>query len=169
VANTPPPATLPDDGSVPSGDAVTRSRSHAIGGGSEAPLQSHHTSPLESVGFGIGGSAYVLTAGVGFVYATTILPLTALFAGAKAQPVLLWLLLPIGGPLFAQENDSLKHKPVLRAFLIGDGVLQGAGLLLGLIGVALSGKNSRNESGFDLSLGVPGSTATGVTIRLRTL
>jgi hypothetical protein len=169
AADAPVPATLPDDGSVPD-DYVPRSRSRAIGGGSEAPLKTHHTSPLESIGFGIGGSAYVLSAGVAFVYVTTVLPFGAIFAGAKVHPVLFWLFLPIGGPLFAQQDDSLKHQPVWRAILIGDGVLQGTGLVLGLIGVALSGSGSRSsQPGFDVSLGVDGSTATGFTLRWRTL
>lgn len=174
----PAPETL--DGSGPSespGDSSAeptepaRPRPKTIGGMPEMLGEEDYTHPLQTVGIALGANSYVISAGIGLIYLIVVYPLQALFGSNKVEPVTLWLLVPIAGPWMAQYEDLVKDKPGWRALLIADAGLQAVGLVLGLIGAALSGKRpSRSESsGLELQLGVAGGGLVGVTLSFRTM
>ncbi|HEY2736535.1 MAG TPA: hypothetical protein VGI70_21190, partial [Polyangiales bacterium] len=126
-----------------------------MGGMPDDPRGEDYESPLKTIGIGLGGGSYVLSAGISLIYLVVVYPLQALFGSNKVEPVTLWLLLPIAGPWLAQYEDGVKNKPVWRGVLIGDAALQATGLVLGVIGAALSGRrNSAAESarGVELKL-----------------
>ena len=146
----------------------TRQMPQTIGGMPEAPRGAPYTSPLKTVGLGIGGTSFALSFGSGLIYLSVVYPFQALFGSAKPEPVMLWLLLPIIGPFMAQTRDLVKDKPAWRVVLLVDGALQATGLVVGLIGAALSGRRAREEAstatGPELSLGVAGMGLAGMTV-----
>jgi hypothetical protein len=143
----------------------------SMGGMPDEAQGEDYESPVKTLGVGMGGSSYVLSAGAGLIYLIAVYPLQALFGSSKVEPVMLWMLLPIIGPWMAQYEHSVRDKPVWRGVLIGDAALQATGLVLGLIGAALSGRRapSSQHSGLDLHLGVAGGGAIGLTVSLRTM
>jgi hypothetical protein len=136
---------------------------HTIGGMPEGPTEYEYTSPLKKLGIGLGLGSYALSAASGLVYLIYVYPLQALFGSDRVETVMPWLLLPIIGPWMAQYEDSVKDSPVWRGILIGDAVLQATGLLLGLLGAALSGTRTveRSErSQFEVRWAVTNLTVT---------
>jgi hypothetical protein len=147
------------------------SSSESMGGMPEGPRSVYYTSPLKTLGIGMGGGAYVLSAGAGLFYLVFVYPLQALFGSNKVEPVMLWMLLPILGPWMAQYEDLVKDQPFWRGVLIGDAALQATGLVLGLLGAALSGSRDiePESTGLELKVGVAGGGMLGMTVSLRTL
>ncbi|MET0384719.1 MAG: hypothetical protein ABW321_02110 [Polyangiales bacterium] len=163
------PETLPDDLDAD----VQRSGSTAIGGGPEAPLGYKYTSPLKQFGINLGMGVYGVNLFVGLAYLAFVYPIQSIVGSSTPEPILLWNMLPLIGPVLAAfVEDSVKDKIVWQAILIGDASLQAAGLLIGLLGAALSGRRSEppeHATGFDVQLGVAGNGGTGLTLRFRTL
>jgi hypothetical protein len=156
----------------PASEGQAPERHQTMGGMPEEPGGEYYTSPLKTIGIDMGGGSYAISACVGLFYLVFVYPFQALFGSNRVEPVMLWLLLPIAGPWMAQYEDLVKDKPGWRGVLIADAALQATGLVLGLIGAALSGRVSRESestTGFELRLGVAGSGALGVTMSLRTL
>jgi hypothetical protein len=157
----------------PSGEAnQSRPAPETMGGMPEDPRGEEYTSPLKTLGIELGGGSYMLSLASGLIYLIAVYPLQALFGSSKIEPVMLWTLLPIIGPWMAQYEDSVKNKPVWRGVLIADAALQASGLVLGLIGAALSGTRapaSQYATGFEWRLGVAGHGAIGLTVSVRTL
>lgn len=146
----------------------------SIGGMPDNPHGEYenYTSPLKPLGTAMFAGGYVVNVAVSLVYLATVYPLQALFGSSKVEPVMLWLLLPIAGPWMAQYEDHVKDSIAWRAVLIGDAAIQATGLVLGLIGLALSGtRDVPRESGarLELHMGVAGAGMTGLTLTLRTL
>jgi hypothetical protein len=130
-----------------------------------------YTSPLKKIGLELGFGSYVVSALVGLIYVIDVYPLANLFGSMKFEPVMPWLMVPIAGPLIAQYQDHVVHKPGWRAVLIGDAALQASGLIIGVLGVLLSGERTREPGetgGLELHLGVAGMGMTGLTVSLRT-
>jgi hypothetical protein len=150
---------------------IAEPRGESMGGMPDEPRGEYYTSPLKTIGIGMGGGSYVLSAGAGLFYLVLVYPLQALFGSNKVEPVMLWMLLPIIGPWMAQYEDLVKNQPFWRGVLIGDAALQATGLVLGLIGAALSGRRDipSESTGLDLKLGVAGGGMLGMTVSLRTL
>jgi hypothetical protein len=146
-------------------------RTETMGGMPEGPRGEYYTSPLKTIGIGMGGGSYVLSAGAGLFYLVFVYPLQALFGSNKVEPVMLWMLLPIIGPWMAQYEDLVKDQPFWRGVLIADAGLQATGLVLGLIGAALSGRRDieSESTGLELKVGVAGGGMLGMTVSLRTL
>jgi hypothetical protein len=175
----PPMAAEPSAREAPEGEPASEDatdpsdyRQQTMGGMPEEARGEYYTSPLKTVGVGMGAGSYVISAGIGLFYLVFVYPFQALFGSNQVEPVMLWLLLPIVGPWMAQYEDLVKDKPGWRAVLIGDAAMQATGLVLGLIGAALSGRTSRvseSTTGFELKLGVAGCGALGMTVSLRTL
>jgi hypothetical protein len=143
-----------------------------IGGGPELIGSYNYTSPLEKFGTDLLVASYALNVLISIGYLAVVYPLGKLFGDATLNPVFLWMFVPIVGPFFAQYTDAAKSKPILRAVLIGDSVLQATGLVVGLIGLALSGRREHHaaaRSGVELKLGVEGAGLTGLTLCVRTL
>jgi hypothetical protein len=156
----------------PASEGQAPERQQSMGGMPEAPGGEYYTSPLKTIGIDMGGGSYAISACVGLFYLVFVYPFQALFGSNRVEPVMLWMLLPIAGPWMAQYEDLVKDKPGWRGVLIADAALQATGLVLGLIGAALSGRISRESestTGFELQLGVAGSSGLGVTMSLRTL
>lgn len=147
-----------------------RARSSTIGGMPEL-VEEEYTSPLETLGIALGGNSYVLSAGIGLIYLIFVYPTQALLGHGKVEPVALWLLLPIVGPWMAQYEDLVKDKPGWRGVLIADAGLQAVGLVMGLIGAALSGKRTHTSetTGLELKWAVGSSGAVGLTVTLRSM
>jgi hypothetical protein len=144
-----------------------------IGGGMD-PLGGsyYYTSPVQKLGSDLFFGSYILGALVSVVYLAVGYPLQALFGSNKVEPVMLWMLLPIIGPWFAQYEDSVKSKPFWRVVLVGDAVVQASGAVLGLIGFALSGRRAfapQRATGVELKLGVAGAGLAGITLSVNTL
>ncbi|HTU60376.1 MAG TPA: hypothetical protein VMF89_18120, partial [Polyangiales bacterium] len=132
----------------------------------------YYTSPLETFGTNLFLTPYVLGALTSLVYLAVVYPLQALFGSSKVEPVMLWMLLPVAGPWFAQYEDSVKSKPFWRVVLVGDAVVQAAGVVVGLIGYCLSGRRPirpTQATGVELKLGVEGAGLAGLTLSVRTL
>jgi hypothetical protein len=132
----------------------------------------YYTSPVETFGTNLFLTPYVLGALVSVVYLAVVYPLQALFGSNKVEPVMLWMLLPVAGPWFAQYEDSVKDKPFWRVVLVGDAVLQAAGVVVGLIGYCLSGRRPvrpARATGIELKLGVAGGGLAGLTLSVQTL
>lgn len=163
----------PNDPAAPQLEAPsTLSSSQTIGGMPDEPRSYQYTSPLKKLGFNIGVGTYAVTALVSIIYMIDVYPLQELFGDATFEPVMPWLLIPIAGPLIAQYEDHVIHKPGWRALLIGDAALQAGGVLIGLLGLILSGERTREPeraSGFDLQLGAAGVGLTGLTVSFKTL
>lgn len=143
-----------------------------IGGGPEPVGSYYYNSPLKQFGSDLLVGSYALNLFVSIAYLAVVYPLQALFGSNKVEPVMLWMLLPIAGPWFAQYEDSVKSKPFWRVVLIGDAALQASGVLVGLIGLALSGERARKPraaSGVELRLGAQGAGLAGVTLSIHTL
>jgi hypothetical protein len=158
----------PEPGEAPQWLNQSRQVPTMLGGATEY----HYTSPLEKFGSDLFFGSYVLGAVVSLVYLAVVYPLQALFGSSKVEPVMLWMLLPIAGPWFAQYEDSVKSKPFWRVVLVGDAVLQASGVVLGLIGLALSGKRTikpQASTRVELNLGVAGAGLTGLTLCVHTL
>jgi hypothetical protein len=131
----------------------------------------YYTSPVETFGTDLFLGTYVLSALVSVGYLAVVYPLQALFGSNKVEPVMLWMLLPVAGPWFAQYEDSVKSKPFWRVVLVGDAVLQAAGVVVGLIGNCLSGRRPirpTRASAVELKLGVEGAGLTGLTLSVQT-
>jgi hypothetical protein len=139
-----------------------------IGGAPEpARTEYYYNSPLKKIGSDLLFGGYALSVIVSVAYLAVVYPLQALFGSNKVEPVMLWMLLPIAGPWFAQYEDSVRSKPFWRVVLIGDSVLQASGIVVGLIGLALSGTRkleAQSASRIRLNLGVAGAGPTGVTL-----
>jgi hypothetical protein len=138
-------------------------------GGVPEPARTHYyyNSPLKKFGSDLLFGSYALSALAGIGYLAVVYPLQALFGSNKIEPVMLWMFLPIVGPWFAQYEDSVKSKTVWRVVLIGDSALQVSGLVVGLIGILLSGKRQvapQAAARVQLRLGVAGAGPTGVTL-----
>lgn len=164
------PAMLPED---PDAHAVAnpdlRQSSEPVGGMGE--LTGHRTSnPVLKTGIDLGLGTYTVNALIGLFYLVGVYPVQALFGSSRVEPVMLWLLLPIAGPWFAQYEDSVKDKPVWRGILIADAALQATGLVVGLIGAAIGGTRSRSYahanqgSRLSLRLGISSVTLTFQTL-----
>lgn len=145
-------------------------------GGSRDPVQGsyYYTSPVQTFGSDLFFGSYVLSALVSVVYLAVVYPVQALFGSNKVEPVMLWNLIPIVGPWFAQYEDSVRSKPFWRVVLVGDAVLQATGAVVGLFGFfALSGRRpiapGRAATGVELKLGVAGGGPAGLTLSVRTL
>jgi hypothetical protein len=151
------------------GEVANQSRPmpETIGGMPEPPRGYEYTSPLKTFGTDLGVGSYAIGALVAFVYLVAVFPTQALLGNGKPEPVLLWMLLPIVGPWMAQYEPAVKDKIVWRAVLIGDASLQATGLIVGLIGAALSGKRTRPATpSTSLELRVSG---LGLSMSLHTL
>ena len=132
----------------------------------------YYTSPVETFGTNLFLTPYVLGALASVGYLAVVYPLQALFGSNKVEPVMLWMLLPVAGPWFAQYEDSVKSKPFWRVVLVGDAVLQAAGVVVGLIGWCLSGRREirpARATGVELKLGVEGAGVAGLTLSVHTL
>jgi hypothetical protein len=178
-----PPARETDTGSTPAPvdqpapDAPapeTLPMPKSIGGMPDPPRgqYEYYTSPLKTIGTGMFAGGYVVSAGVSLVYLVFVYPLQALFGSSKVETVMPWLLLPIVGPWLAQYEDHVKHSPAWRAVLIGDAAIQATGLVVGLIGAALSGRRPRapdRASRLELHVGVAGVGVTGLTLTVHAL
>lgn len=143
-----------------------------IGGGPELVGSYYYNSPLKQFGSDLLVGSYALNLLVSIAYLAVVYPLQALFGSNKVEPVMLWNLLPIVGPWFAQYEDSVKSKPFWRVVLIGDAALQATGAVVGLIGLALSGERTRRPraaSAVELRLGAQGAGLAGVTLSVHTL
>ena len=143
-----------------------------IGGGPQLVGTYYYTSPLEKFGSDLLVGSYALNLLVAIGYIAVVYPLGNLFGSSSFDPVMLWMLVPIAGPFFAQYEDSVKNKPFWRVVLIGDAALQATGLVVGLIGLALSGKRELRpaaHSGVELKLGAEGAGLAGVTLSVHTL
>lgn len=143
-----------------------------IGGGPQLVGSYYYTSPLKKFGTDLLVGVYALNVLVSIAYLAVVYPLQKLFGSTSLDPVMLWMLVPIAGPWFAQYEDSAKDKPLLRAILIGDAALQATGVVVGLIGLALSGKRQlrpETEGDVQLKLGAQGAGLAGVTLSIRTL
>jgi hypothetical protein len=159
------PATLPDDGAHAVANPDLRGASEPVGGMGEM-ISYRQPNPLKKLGTDIGLGAYSVSALVGLFYLVGVYPVQALFGSNRVEPVMLWLLLPIAGPWFAQYEDLVKDSPVWRGILIADAGLQAAGLVLGLIGAAMgdSRSSSYESKRVELKFGI-----SSVTLTLRTL
>lgn len=156
----------------PDAPNVSRDAPEVIGGGSEHVGSYYYTSPLKKVGSDLFFGVYALNAFVSLGYLASVYPIRAISGSSKVEPVLLWMLLPIVGPWFAQYEDSVKSKLFWRVVLIGDSALQVGGIVVGLIGLALSGKrkfSQRADSGIELNLGVAGGGLAGLTLSVHNL
>lgn len=142
-----------------------------IGGMPGPPRGEMYTSPLQTIGVDIGLGTYALGAAASLIYLVFVYPLQALFGSSKVEPILLWMLLPIAGPWMAQYEDSVKAKPFWRGVLIADAALQASGLVLGLIGYALSGRRplAPTHAALELNVGVAGSRGLGLTLSVHAL
>jgi|GEM_PF-4254121 len=132
----------------------------------------YYTSPVETFGTNLFLTPYVLGALASVGYLAVVYPLQALFGSNKVEPVMLWMLLPVAGPWFAQYEDSVKDKPFWRVVLVGDAVLQAAGVVVGLIGWCMSGRRAvrpARATGVELKLGVAGGGLAGLTLSVHTL
>jgi hypothetical protein len=176
----PPPAAAaavqsdPASADAPESELANEARPmpKTIGGGPEPVRGEYYTSPLKKFGSDFFLGSYILSAVVSAIYLAFVYPVQALSGHSKVEPVMLWLFVPIAGPLFAQTRASVESKPFWRVVLIGDAALQASGLVLGLIGTALSGRRSlepRATSRIDVRLGVAGAGLAGVTLSVHTL
>jgi len=132
----------------------------------------YYTSPVQTFGTDLFLGTYVLGALASFVYLAVVYPLQALFGSNKVEPVMLWMLLPVVGPWFAQYEDSVRSKPFWRVVLVGDAALQAAGVVVGLIGYALSGRRPirpARATSIELKLGAAGAGLAGLTLTVQTL
>lgn len=146
--------------------------SQLVGGMDPLGGSYYYTSPVETFGTNLFLTPYVLGALVSVVYLAVVYPLQALFGSNKVEPVMLWMLLPVAGPWFAQYEDSVKSKPFWRVVLVGDAALQAAGVVVGLIGWCLSGRRPirpTQASAIELKLGVEGAGLTGLTLSVQTM
>lgn len=149
-----------------------REMPQTIGGGPELVGTYYYTSPLKKFGTDLLVGSYALNVIIGIAYLAVVYPLEKIFGTTTLNPVMLWMLVPVAGPWFAQYEKSAKNKPFLRAVLIGDAALQATGLVVGLIGLALSGKRELRpaaSSGVELQLGAQGAGLAGVTLSIHTL
>jgi hypothetical protein len=142
-----------------------------IGGMPGPPRGEMYTSPLQTIGVDIGLGTYALGAAASLIYLVFVYPLQALFGSNKVEPIMLWMLLPIAGPWMAQYESSVKGKPFWRGVLIADAGLQASGLVLGLIGYALSGRRplAPARAGLELNIGVAGNQGFGLTLAVHAL
>ena len=138
-----------------------------IGGMSEAAPEYEYTSPLKRIGLNLALGTYAVGAIVSVIYLVYVYPLVRLFGGSYFQTVMPWLLIPIVGPWMAQYEGAVKDQPAWRAVLIADAGLQAAGLVIGLLGVLLSGKRSAPVSEPEPALELTvGATGAALTIRM---
>lgn len=162
----------PAGGAAPPAPAPEPTPTTLVGGMDPLGGSYYYTSPVETFGTNLFLTPYVLGALVSVVYLAVVYPLQALFGSNKVEPVMLWMLLPVAGPWFAQYEDSVKDKPVWRALLVGDAALQAAGVVVGLIGWCMSGRRPirpTQASAVELKLGVAGGGLTGLTLSVQTL
>jgi hypothetical protein len=148
------------------GDPFSESSSPSIGGLPEPSRRKVGPHPLQTFGVDLGLGTYAVNAIVGLVYLASVYPVQALLGTSKVEPLALWLLVPIAGPWFAQYTHLVKGSPVARGILIADAGLQATGLVLGLIGAALSGGRSSSPTRagrIELQL-----AAAGFVLRVRT-
>jgi hypothetical protein len=167
-AQDPAPAGWPAEGAPAEAQELAAPETlHTIGGMPEGPLQYEYTSPLKKFGIALGLGSYAISAAAGLVYLIYVYPIQALFGNSRVETVMPWLLLPIIGPWMAQYEDSVKDSPVWRGVLIGDAALQATGLLVGLLGAALSGTREREpeeHSDLEVRWGLTGLTVTWHTL-----
>jgi hypothetical protein len=143
-----------------------------IGGGPEPVRGTYYTSPLKKIGSDLFFGSYAIGAVISLAYLVGVYPVQALFGSSKLETVLLWTLVPIVGPWFAQYEDSVRSKLFWRVVLIGDAALQASGVVLGLLGLALSGRRKlepATAARIEWNLGVAGAGLAGVTFSVRTL
>lgn len=148
------------------GDPFAESSSQSIGGLPEPSRRKVGPHPLQTFGIDLGVGTYAVNAIVGLLYLASVYPIQALLGTSKVEPLALWLLVPIAGPWFAQYTHLVKGSPVARGILIVDAGLQATGLVLGLIGAALSGGRSSSPTRagrVELQL-----AAAGFVLRVRT-
>lgn len=132
----------------------------------------YYTSPLKKLGTDLLLGSYFIGFATSAIYLAAVYPVQAVSGSSKLEPVMLWLLVPIAGPWFAQSRASVASKPFWRAVLIGDGILQAGGLVIGLIGAALSGTRTLDPepaARVSLKLGVAGAGLTGVTLSIHNM
>lgn len=141
-----------------------------IGGMPGSPRGEIYTSPLQTIGIDVGLGSYAIGAAASLIYLAFVYPFQALFGSSKVEPVMPWLLLPIVGPWMAQYTSPVEHKPFWRGVLIADAGLQAGGLVIGLIGYALSGRRPppSERAGIELKLGAAGCRGLGLTLAVRT-
>jgi hypothetical protein len=82
-----------------------------IGGGPQLVGSYYYTSPLKKFGTDMFVGVYALNALVSIAYLAVVYPLQKLFGSTSLDPVMLWMLVPVAGPFFAQYVDSAKDKP----------------------------------------------------------
>lgn len=168
---------------APEATDAPESFSHNIGGMPDEPRLYIYSSPLKKLGFDIGFGVYAVNALTSIVYMLQVYPIQKLFGDTTFEPVMPWLLLPIAGPVIAQFTDHVRDLPVWRAVLIGDAALQATGLVIGLLGLALSGERTRDPDdaratdvhyvhdrtmSVEVQLGVAGMSMSGLTLTLHT-
>ena len=159
-------ANVEDLGTLAHGSAPAAHTPRAM---SQLPLR-HRTSPLLWWGIGLGAGSYVVSLGVGVIYLVLIYPLQAAFSdNDKAEPLALWMLVPVAGPFIAQRQKLVRDEQGWRAVLISDGVLQGAGLALIIAGIALSGQLPTDPMEQSKLQVLPGAASSplGLTLRAR--
>ena len=167
------PETISDEPYAPGSEAERESqRMHEAIGGGEPVRGMYYTSPLKKFGTDLFFASYAIGAVASIAYLGGVYPVQALFGSSKLEPVMLWMLLPVAGPWFAQYEDSVRSKLFWRVVLIGDAALQASGVVLGLIGMALSGRRKlepTSSSGVEWKLGVAGPGLAGITLSVRAL
>lgn len=158
----------PADGDGATFDESADGGDDGIGGLPDRPRTYKYESPLLSFGKSLGFGIWGLNVMTSLVYLVFVYPVQALIGSRTPEPVMLWNLIPIVGPWFAQYSGHVKDSTPWRVVLITDAALQATGLVVGVIGALLSGRRTREPEQvkrFDLQLGVQGGPV-GLTVSI---